>query len=304
VGFSGKVSDYVGFALFSMAASVVTASLLVVLKSYAYSVSGSASVLASLTDSASDLGVSMIAFFSVHYALKPADKEHRHGHGNMEGVTALFQSALMVAAALFLGVESVSRLADPSPITLEPMAVGALILSLLFSIGLVWLQKRSLKKAASLIVEADKAHYSMDIAINAATLLVLLLVGLGLPAIIDSGFALVVSGYLAYTALSIGRKALDMLLDRELPDEERERIKSLIRANPGVWGFHDLRTNQSGILIFISFDIAVDPNLSLREAHAIAKDVEESIMKTYPRAEVLIHVDPADDTDDARHKKW
>lgn len=305
MGFSGKVSDYAGYALFTTTASVVTAATLVVLKSYAYSASGSASVLASLTDSTSDLGISIIAFCSLHYALKPADREHRHGHGNMEGVTALFQAAFISAAALFLGGEAFERVFNPAPVTMDMAAVAVLLLSLILSIGLVWLQRYTLRQAASLVVEADKAHYSSDIAINAATLIVLVLVGgLGLPAVLDSGFALLVAFYLAFTAITIGRKALDMLLDRELPDEEREAIKTIIREHKGVWGFHDLRTQQSGIVIFISFDIAVDPDLSLRAAHAIAKDLEAAIMKSYPRAEVLIHVDPADDTDDARHKNF
>lgn len=304
MSFSSKVSDYAGYALFSTTASVVTAALLVVLKSYAYSASGSASVLASLTDSASDLGISIIAFFSLHYALKPADREHRHGHGNMEGVTALFQAAFISAAALFLGMQAFSRFLNPSPVTLEGAAVVVLLLSLTLSIGLVWLQNYTLSKSSSLIIEADKAHYSSDIAINAATLVVLVLVGLGLPPIIDSGFALLVALYLAFTAITIGRKALDMLLDRELPDTEREAIKSIIRSQPGVLGFHDLRTKQSGFLIFISLDIAVDPDLSLRAAHEIAKNLEAAIMESYPRAEVLIHVDPADDIEDARHRQF
>lgn len=304
MSFSSKVSDYAGYALFSTTASVVVASILVVLKSYAYSQSGSASVLASLTDSVSDLGISIIAFFSLHYALKPADKEHRHGHGNMEGVTALFQAAFMFAAALFLGMEAFSRFLNPADVTLDASAVVVLVISLALSIGLVWIQNYTLQHSRSLIVEADQAHYSSDIAINAATLVVLILVGLGLPRVLDSGFALLVAGYLTFTAMGIGRKALDMLLDREIPDEERENVKSIIRSHKGVLSFHDLRTKQSGILIFMSFDIAVDPDLSLRDAHAIAKDLEAAIMERYPRAEVLIHVDPADDIEDARHRMF
>lgn len=304
MSFSSKLSDYAGYALLSTMASVVVAATLVVIKSYAYSLSGAAGVLASLTDSASDLGISLIAFFSMHYALKPADKEHRHGHGNMEGVTALLQAALIAAAAVFLGMEAVSRILIPSPIVLDATAVALMVVSLLLSIALVWLQNFALSRARSLIVEADKAHYSADIAVNAATIVVLVLTGLGLPALIDSGFALLVSGYLAFTALGIGRKAFDMLLDRELPDEERQNLKSIIRSHPGVLSFHDLRTKQSGIIIFISMDIVVDAELSLREAHAIAKTLEAAIMEEYSRAEVIIHVDPADDIEDARHKNF
>jgi ferrous-iron efflux pump FieF len=288
----------------STTASVVVSALLVVIKSYAYSLSGAAGVLASLTDSASDLGISLIVFFSLHYALKPADKEHRHGHGNMEGVTALFQAAFISAAAFFLGMQAISRILNPSPVTLDALAVALLVVSVLLSAGLVWIQNYALSKAKSLIVEADRAHYSSDIAVNIATIIVLVLTGLGLPVILDSGFALLVAGYLTFTALGIGRKALDMLLDREIPDEERSNLKSLIRSHPGVLGYHDLRTKQSGILLFISFDIAVDPDLSLRDAHAIAKTLEAAIMSAYPRAEVLIHVDPADDIEDARHKDF
>ncbi|MCD8570111.1 MAG: cation diffusion facilitator family transporter [Alphaproteobacteria bacterium] len=304
MGFSSKLSEYQGYALFSTTASVVTSATLVVMKSYAYSASGSASILASLMDSFSDLCVSTISFFSLHYALKPADKEHRHGHGNIEGITALFQSAIIAAAALFLGMESFSRFFTPVEITLDWLSILILVISIIMSAGLVWLQNHTLSRSKSLIVEADMANYSADVAVAIATLVVIILVSLGAPPVIDSIFAFLMALNLARISYSVGRKALDMLLDRELPDEQRSHIKSLIKGHPGVLSFHDLRTNQSGVALFISFDIAVNPDLSLREAHAIAKDVEASIMQEYPRAEVLIHVDPADDIDDARHKNF
>lgn len=304
MSFSSKLSEYASFALLSTAASVGVAATLVVVKLYAYSLSGATGVLASLTDSASDLGISLIAFFSMHYALKPADKEHRHGHGNMEGITALLQAAFIGAAAFFLGSESVSRILSPSPISLDATVLILMGISLFLSAALVWIQNYALSRARSLIVEADMAHYSSDIAVTAATIAVLILTGLGLPAVLDPLFALGVAGYLLFTAYRIARKALDMLLDRELPDEERQNLKSIIRSHPGVLSFHDLRTKQSGIVIFISMDIVVDADLSLREAHAIAKTLEAGIMEEYSRAEVIIHVDPADDIEDARHKNF
>lgn len=304
MSFSSKVSDYIGFSLFSITASVVTAATLVVLKSYAYSASGSASILASLMDSLSDLCVSTVSFFSLHYALKPADREHRHGHGNMEGVTALFQSALIAAAAMFLGFEAASRFVRPVEITLDLLPIIILIISILLSAGLVWVQKYALKRSKSLLVEADSANYAADVAVSIATLAVIILVSFGAPPVIDSIFAMLMALNLARISYGVGRKALDMLLDREIPDDERENLKTLIRSHEGVIDFHDLRTNQSGMALFISFDIAVDPELSLRAAHAIAKSVEAAILEEYPRAEVLIHVDPADDTHDARHKAF
>ena len=66
-------------------------------------------------------------------------------------------------------------------------------------------------------------------------------------------------------------------------------------------GSHDLRTGKSGMRVAISFDIEVDPEIKLREAHAISRRVEQALLDTFPNADIMIHIDPHGDIEDSRH---
>lgn len=282
------------------AMSVVT--VLIIIKILAYAASGSVSILSSLIDSVIDSFVSIAALMSIYYARRPADEDHRWGHGKMEAISALFQSAVILSGGAFLVFEAVNRLFDPHPVKAQMLGVYVMVFSIVASMALVWLQRLSLKKRESLAVEADSAHFGSDIIINAGVLLVLLAGHYGAPAWIDPVFALGVAGFMAVLARSIAGKAINMIMDRELPDEERSKIIGVIEAHDGVIGWHDLRTHRNGPYRVISFDMEADGELSLRAAHAIARDIEEGILQVFPASEILIHIDPAGDTDDARHR--
>jgi ferrous-iron efflux pump FieF len=275
--------------------------ILIVAKAATFWLTGAASVMASLMDSVLDASVSVMMFMAIRYSLKPADKDHRHGHGKIEGLAALFQAALLTVAAAILLWEAGNRFLHPQPVTGHGVAVLVMVFTICASMMLVAIQNYTLKRAPSLAVEADKAHYGNDIIVNGGVIATMIALYYGAPAWIDPLFAVIVAVYLGYTILHIGRKGVDMLLDRELPGEVREEIKRIIRSHPGVLGLHDLRTSQSGMRIFISFDMEVDPDLSLRDAHEIARAAEITLLEHFPHAEIMIHVDPHGDTDDSRH---
>ncbi len=289
------------FALFAGAASLATVAVLIVAKALAYWHSGSASVFGSLMDSIVDATGSAVNFLAIHLSLKPADKNHRSGHGKVEGLAALMQALLIMGGGLSLLYESVRRLYAPEPLGDSGYALAVMVFSIVASLFLVALQKRVLGHAPSLAVESDKVHYSMDIVINAGVIAVLLALRLGAPHWADAAFALVISVYLGVTAKAIAKKGLDMLLDRELPGETRKQILETIRAQAGVLGAHDLRTGQSGMRVVMSFDIEADPDLKLSAAHEIARRVELALLEKFPHADIMIHVDPHGDTDDSRH---
>lgn len=290
------------YALWAGMASVATVALLIALKLFAFWQSESVSILATLIDSLSDAVVSVISFMAIRYSLKPADEDHRYGHGKVEGLAALFQAAFIVGAGVFLVFESISRFASPHPVTQNGFIIGIMTVSILLSALLVFIQNHSLKYAPSLAVEADKAHYSGDIAVNGGVVAVLVALQYGAPAWIDPAFAVVVAFYLAGVALVIAMKGVDMLLDRELPADLRKAIATRVLSHEGVMGIHDLRTYKSGMTVFISFDIELDPDLVLREAHEIVREVELELLQDFPHAEILIHADPAGDTHDTRHQ--
>ncbi|MGB4058407.1 MAG: cation diffusion facilitator family transporter [Alphaproteobacteria bacterium] len=289
-------------ALLAGGASVVTVAILIVIKLYATVQTGSASVLASLIDSIVDANVSLMTFWAIHISLKPADEDHRHGHGKIEGLAALMQAAFIGGAGVFLLLESVGHFVGGGRLEADnTVAIAIMVVSAVLSQSLVMVQKYTMKHAPSLAVEADHAHYASDVFINLGVVAVLLAISAGAPAWLDPAFAVAVAIYLGLTVHKIAGKGLDMLLDRELTGDARERITKKVLSHKYVMGMHDLRTHKSGMRVFISFDIELDPSLLLYNAHEIVREVEYELLMDFPHAEILIHADPHGDTYDTRH---
>lgn len=290
------------FALRAGYASIATVSVLIVIKAIAFLLSGSAGLLASLLDSIMDGVVSAINFLAIRESLKPADKNHRHGHGKIEGLAALVQAAFIGGSAVFLALEAISRLANPQEVGAYGLGIVVMAISIVLSMALVAYQKYVMRRAPSLAVEADSAHYSSDIYVNAGVIMALLLQMFGAPVWVDSLFALGVAAWMVRTVLCISKGGIDMLLDRELPKETREKISALVLSDARVHGMHDLRTRTIGMHINVSFDIEVDSDLTLSVAHGIAVDVERVLLQSFPNAEIMIHVDPLGEPEDHRHR--
>lgn len=289
----------------ALVASQITVALVIVLvfaKSIAYIYSGSAAVLSTLIDSISDIGLSVMTLVAIRWSLKPADEDHRHGHGKIEGVSALLQSAFLVGAGSFLFLEAAGRFLTPAPMGHHVFTMVLMGFSTLVSWIMTLVQKHHLEKSGSLALEADHAHYSSDILINGSALVVIFLDYLKIvPAWFDPLCALVVAGLLGRAAYGIALRAFDMLMDRDLGQDVRGKISKIVTAHPEVLSFHDLRTSQSGMKIFMSFDIDVDPNILLWSAHEIGQAVERDLLKEFPNAEIMIHIDPAGAPEDSRH---
>jgi ferrous-iron efflux pump FieF len=289
------------YALFASFWALGTVAILIVLKGYAYWVSNSAAVLATLTDSFTDAAMSLAMLFALKYSLRPADRSHRHGHGKMEAIGALFQSACLIAAALFLSFEGLQRFAQPQELTHHMLGIWVAGIATALSIILILVQNYCLSKAPSLAVEADQAHYSTDVALNGSVIAALLFSLYGGPAWVDPLCAILVAVYYLYAARKIGLKAIDMLTDRELPEAVRTRIIETIKRHPDILGWHDLRTRKSGMVLHISFDVEIDPAITLKEAHDYVRALEDDILNDFPYAEIIIHKDPYGDPHDHRH---
>lgn len=289
------------FALLASIWAVGTVSILIVIKTYAYYVSGSTAMLGTLTDSVVDAAVSLMMLFAVKVSLKPADKDHRHGHGKVEGIAALLQGAFLGGAGIFLVFEAFERIVNPAPLSDHKIAMLVAAIAIVFSLILVAVQKYVLKRAPSLAIEADHAHYKTDIFLNGSVIIALLADFKGGPVWLDPAFALLIAGYFLATAWNITNKSVDMLMDKELPDSVRQKIESIVQKHKKVHDMHDLRTRMSGMNMHISFDVELDPTLSLKEAHDIVHELDHQILAEYPNAEVIIHMDPIGETEDPRH---
>lgn len=273
-------------------AAVAAASVLIIIKFAAYLLTGSVSMLSTLIDSLLDVAASLVNLVAIRHALVPADREHRFGHGKAEALAGLGQSAFIAGSAVFLLVQAGDRLYHPHPIEHGVFGMGVMVFSMVLTAVLVLFQRYVIRRTRSIAIAADSLHYAGDVAVNLAVLVAFLLsIEFGWP-LADPIFALAIGGYILFNAWQIVRAAYDMLMDRELPDGERERIKQIARAHPKVRDLHDLRTRMSGRNSFIQFHLEMDGRMSLTEAHELADEVEAAILKEFPGAEVIIHEDP------------
>ncbi len=273
-------------------ASVSVAAVLIALKFAAWLATGSVAMLATLVDSMLDAAASLVNLFAVRQALTPADREHRFGHGKAEPLAGLIQSAFIAGSALFLFVEVARRLIDPHPVEKGVLALVVMGISVVMTLGLVSFQRYVVRKTASLAISADKLHYLGDMLANAAVAVALVLAtqfGLHWA---DPVFGGVIAVYIVWSAWQIIRQSLNQLMDRELPDEDRKRIREIAQSHPEVKSVHDLRTRASGRDIFIQLHIELDRGATLARAHEVSDAVEARLREAFPAAEVIIHQDP------------
>ncbi|MFV0596217.1 cation diffusion facilitator family transporter [Shewanella sp.] len=286
-----QTSQYDFWVKLASRASVATALTLIIIKLLAWLYSGSASMLASLTDSFADALASIINFIAIRYAIVPADHDHRYGHGKAEPLASLAQSAFIMGSAFLLLFYGGERLLNPTPVEHATLGVVVSVVAIVLTLALVMLQKRALAATNSTVVEADSLHYKSDLFLNAAVLLALVLSQYGWWWA-DGLFAVLIACYIGQQAFDLGYRSIQALLDRELDEDTRQRIKQIAKEDPRVQGIHDLRTRQAGKTIFIQFHLELDGNLSLNEAHSIADTTGLRVKAAFEDAEVIIHQDP------------
>ncbi len=273
-------------------ASVATALILIGVKATAWFMTGSLSILGTLVDSLMDVAASLINLVAVRYSLKSADEKHQFGHGKAESLAALAQASFITGSAFFLMMHAIERLSSPKAVTSIEAGVVVMVFSMAATVLLVLFQYYVIRKTGSTAIRADALHYVTDLLTNASTIVALIFISFGWQ-IVDPLFAMAISMYILYSAWQIAGDAVQMLMDRELSDEIRANIRSLVIAHDEVIGIHDLRTRQSGQMKIIQLHLELDNAITLSEAHRIAKDVEEVLYREYPIADILIHQDPS-----------
>jgi len=250
-------------------------------------------MLSSLLDSLFDVGMSGLNLFAVRYALRPADEEHRFGHNSIEDIVGLAQFTFMLGMMLLVIVESARELYSGAEITRPAHGIGVMVLSMVLTTALVLYQRRVYRQTGSLIVQADALHYLGDVLINAGiivSMLVSLFAGIDW---FDPLLAIVIALYVIHEAWAIGRRALNNLMDREMPDACRAQIEAIVARHKAVHAVRRLRTRQSGVKPFIEMDIWLNGQLTLAEAHALTDALEADLRAAFPRADIMIHQEPA-----------
>ena len=282
-----------GLAKSAAIASMAVAAVLVAIKIWAAWRTGSSAMLGSLADSSLDLIASLTTFFGVWIAAFPADRDHRFGHGKAEAVAAMVQVMLIGVSIVLILLHSVNALTRDVEVRAPLEGIGVSLVAIALTLGLLAWQRYVLRRTGSVAIKADHLHYQSDMLLNIAVIAALLLEGVAGVAGADAVFGFLIAAWLGYGALRAAGEAIDQLMDREWPEERRQRLVELVAQHPELSNLHDLRTRTSGNRDFAQFHIDMDPALTVTQAHDIVERVEHDLRRRLGGTELFIHIDPA-----------
>jgi len=278
--------------------SVLAAVVLTGAKIAAGLATGSLGILSEAAHSALDLVAAVVTVFAVRTSGKPADRDHPYGHGKVENLSALVETLLLLATCVWIIYEAVQRLVfRPLEVRTTPLGFLVIVVSILVDTGRSRALRRAARKYHSQALEADALHFATDVWSSGVVLLGLAMVWLSrqwhLPwlAKADAIAALAVAGIVVRVSITLGRKAVDDLMDA-VPPHLVERAQARVAAVPGVERVLRIRIRRTGGEWFSDVVISVQEDLSARDAHEVADAVETVMRREMPRGDCVVHVEP------------
>lgn len=256
-------------------------------------ITGSLGILSEALHSALDLVAAIITYFAVRISDKPGDKHHHYGHGKVENLSALIETALLIITCIWIIYEAIQRIMSGN-LKIEVTVMSYVVIG--GSIIIDYWRSRALSKVAkkynSQALEADALHFSTDIWSSLVVLLGLLCSNFGYY-YADTIAALGVAIIVTTVSYRLGIRSINVLLDRA-PDKITPQIELLLSSQKDILSFQNLRVREGGATVFTNFTIKVDPELSIGKAHAIADNIEAQIRSAFPKSEINIHIEPAE----------
>jgi ferrous-iron efflux pump FieF len=273
-------------------ASIAVALLLVALKGYAAWSTGSTAMLGSLADTMLDLVASLATLAGVWIAAQPSDANHRFGHGKAEALAAMIQVVLISISALGIAVRAVEQIVAGGRTQAAGEGIGVSLIAIAATLGLLAWQRHVIRRTGSLAIRTDHVHYQSDLFLNLAVIAALALDQYGGLAGSDPLFGLGIAAWLGWSAWGASQEAVEQLMDREWPEDKKERFLAVVARHPELRGVHDMRTRTSGNRDFVQFHVWVDGSMTVRHAHRVMDEVEAKLLAEFPEVEILIHPDP------------
>ena len=250
--------------------SVFTAAFILIMKIYAWVITDSASVLASLIDSSLDITSSIITMVALKFSLHPPDDKHRFGHEKIQDLAVFGQAIFFIASSLFVIFSAIDHLQDRVVISNHKIGIYIMFFSILATSVLMIYQHYVITITNSNIIKADKLHYATDLLAN-LTVIVSIYTS-SKYWFLDSIFAMIIGIYLFIGAYKILRGALVNLLDEEFSKKEKLKIFEIINKHKGegnIISIHDLKTRKAGNKHFIQFHLVMPGDRTLKEVHMI-----------------------------------
>ncbi len=276
--------------------SVCSNSALILLKLIAGTITGSVAILTEAVHSSIDLIASIVAFFSVRKAGKPADESHRYGHEKIENLAAAIEGALILIGSAAIGFAAIRRLVGHGEVHTIGVGITIVALSLVVNLIVSSVLARNARATESPALAGDAAHLRTDALSSAAVLIALVLVKLTGAQWIDPVVALVVAAAIVVTAVRLLMRTWKVLADESLPAEEVEVIRAaIVQFGPrGVVGYHELRTRRAGSRRYVDLHVQFRAGTSLEDAHRTAHELQDLIAARLRSTDVLIHLEPED----------
>lgn len=273
-------------------ASIGVALLLAALKLWAVLQTDSTAMLGSLADTTLDLVASIATLAGVWIAAQPADEDHRFGHGKAEALAAMFQIVLIAISAFGIVARAISQWIAGARTEAAEQGIVVSVIAMVATLGLLGWQRHVIHRTGSIAIATDHLHYKSDLLLNLAVIVALTLDQFAGLAGADQFFGLIIGLWLGWGAWRASSDVIDQIMDREWPEEKRQEFLTVLASHPDLRGVHDLRTRTSGERDFVQFHAAVDPRMTVAEAHRVMDEIEARIERDFPGVEVLIHPDP------------
>ena len=255
---------------------------------------GSISVISEAIHSGLDLVAAIIAFASVRESNKPADDEHRYGHGKFENLAAITEAILILVAAGLIIKKSMPKLLHGAA-EISSLGVGAGIMgiSVLANMYVSSRLMRVAKKTDSPALAADAWHLRTDVLTSLGVLLGIVLIKLTGFYLIDPLIAIGVTILILKAAYDLVHESLASILDVRLPDQEEDIIKEVLQSYSGSYvDYRRLRTRKAGSQRHIDFCLIVPRGEQILSAHSLCDSIEQDLRRKLPRMEVVIHAEP------------
>jgi cation diffusion facilitator family transporter len=274
-------------ALFSILAAVFLTSF----KFIVGFVTGSLGLLSEALHSCLDLVAAIVTYFSVNISDKPADKTHHFGHGKVENLSALIQTVLLLITCGWIIYEAIRRIITKDvEIEVTVWSYIVVVSSIIIDISRSRSLFRVAKKHNSQALEADAIHFSTDIWSSAVVLLGLICAQFHFY-FADPIAALIVAAIVLSVCYRLGKKAIDILLDK-VPVQSYECVADILNNHAEIRKYHNLKLRTAGADTFVSFNIHLDPKMSFTEVHKFCDHLEKDIQQKIQRCEVYIHAEP------------
>ena len=282
-----------GKAVHPLAVAIVATLLLGAGKLGVGLTTGSQAVIASAVDSLGDAVVSGVNLVMIRQAAMPPDEGHPWGHGKAEALASLGQALALAVVVGLIALNAVRALLGPPVNGLEVgPALLVMLVSMCGSLGISAYLLRAAARTGSLVLRADAVHYRMDLLSGVAVVCGLVVVRLSGWAQADALASLVVSGLMVRDVWSVGKEAIDELMDRPLPADEQQRVVAVLTAfRPRIRSWHDLRTRRSGPSRFVQVHVVLPADTTFAAAHRTSDDLEHALRLAIPNLDVLVHAD-------------